>query len=214
MASMTLDELVVPDTAASAAALEVASAHFSPALLNHSVRVYVWAAARGTSENIRFDPELIYVASMFHDLGMMPEFDSHALSFEEAGGNLARVFAAGAGWPVERRERLSELISRHVLGDQVEVSTDPEGHLLARSAVVEIMGKHADDFPPDFRAEVLHRYPRLSFIEEFLACSHDQAQRKPDSSPGGWIRADLDTRMAANPLDDPSLQPPTGNDRR
>jgi hypothetical protein len=42
---MTLDDLVVPDTAASAAALEVASAYQSPALLNHSLHAYVWAAA-------------------------------------------------------------------------------------------------------------------------------------------------------------------------
>ncbi len=40
---MTLDEVVVPDTAASAAAFEVASAYESPALLNHSLRAYVWA---------------------------------------------------------------------------------------------------------------------------------------------------------------------------
>lgn len=210
MAFMTLDELVVPDTAASAAALEVVSAYFSPALLNHSVRVYVWAAAHGTSQNIRFDPELLYVASMFHDLGMVPMFDSHTISFEETGGHVARVFAAGAGWPTESRERLSELIFRHILGDRMDVSMDPEGHLLARSAGVEITGRHADDFPPGFRAEVLQRYPRLSFIEEFLACSHDQAERKPDSPPAAWIRTDLDARMAANPLDE-SPVPPPGN---
>jgi hypothetical protein len=210
MATMTLEDVVVPDTTASNGALEVASAYFSPALLNHSVRVYVWAAAHGTSQGIRFDPELLYVASMFHDLGMVPEFDSHTISFEEAGGHVARVFAAGAGWPVERRERLSELISRHVLGDRVEVSMDPEGHLLARSAELEIIGRHADDFPPGFRAEVLQRYPRLSFIEEFLACSHDEAERKPDTTPATWIRTDLDSRMAANPLDE-SLVPPPGN---
>ena len=201
MASMTLDELVKPDTAASAAALEMASAYFSPALLNHSVRVYVWAAAHGTAQGIRFDPELLYVASMFHDFGLVPEFDSHTISFEKAGGNVARVFAAGAGWSAERREHLSELIFRHIWGDRVEVSMDPQGFLLARSAEVEITGRHADDFPPGFWAEVLQRYPRLSFIEEFLACYHDQAERKPDGPPAASIRTDLDARMAGNPLD-------------
>src|SRR5262245_9528755 len=114
MTSMTLDDVVVPDTAASAAAWGVASACLSPALLNHSVRVYVWAAAHGASRGIRFDPELLYVAAMFHDIGLVPEFDSHTVSFEEAGGHVARVFAAGAGWPAERRERLSDVIVRHM----------------------------------------------------------------------------------------------------
>jgi hypothetical protein len=74
---------------------------------------------------------------MFHDIGLVPAFDSHTVSFEEAGGHVARVFAAGAGWPAERRERLSEVIIRH-MSPQVDVSADPEGHLLARSTAAEI----------------------------------------------------------------------------
>ncbi|MET9021926.1 HD domain-containing protein [Actinopolymorpha sp. NPDC004070] len=212
MTSTTLDDLVVsPESAVSAAALEMATAYFSSTMLNHSLRVYVWAAAHGTSQNIHFDPELLFVASLFHDIGLVPEFDSHAVSFEEAGGQVARVFAAGAGWPAERRERLPELISRHVLGDRVDLSMDPEGHLLARAAGVEITGRHADDFSPGFKAEVLQRYPRLSFIEEFLALSHEQAQRKPDSPPATWIRTNLDARMADNPLDETPLRLPAGD---
>src|ERR1700733_2068455 len=100
---MTLDDLVMPDTAASRAALDVASAYHSPALLNHSLRAYVWAAADGTARGIGFDPELLYVAALFHDLGLVPAFDSDAVPFEEAGGHVGRVFAAGAGWPAQRR---------------------------------------------------------------------------------------------------------------
>lgn len=103
MADVTFDGLAVPsNTETSDAALEMASAYFSPALLNHSVRVYLWASALGAARDIRFDPELLYVASMFHDFGLVPEFDSHTISFEKAGGHVAGVFAAGAGWPVDR----------------------------------------------------------------------------------------------------------------
>lgn len=204
MASTTFDGLVVSsDTAASAAAFGTASAYFTPAMLNHSIRVYVWAAAHGALHDVPFDPEFLYVASMFHDFGLVPEFDSHTVSFEMAGGNVARVFAAGAGWLAERRKHLTNLIFHHICGDQVEESADPQGFLLARSAGMEITGRHADDFLPDFRAEVLQRYPRLGFVEEFLACYHDQAERKPDGPPAASIRSDLDGRMAGNPLDDP-----------
>jgi cyanamide hydratase family protein with HD domain len=207
---MTIDDLVVPDTATSAAATEVASAYLSPALLNHSVRAYVWAAAYGTAQSIRFDPELLYVASMLHDIGLVPEFDSHTISFEDAGGHVARVFASGAGWPAERRVRLSEVIIRH-MWPEVDVSVDPEGHLLARSTSVDVIGSNMDDFTPDFMAEVLERYPRLGFAEEFVACFNAQAERKPDSSATFAVRSGLDGRVAANPLDDPSFQSPAGN---
>ncbi|MFC4033427.1 hypothetical protein ACFO3J_18355 [Streptomyces polygonati] len=42
MSRTTLNEVVVPDTAVSAAAREVASAYLSPGLFNHFVRAYLW----------------------------------------------------------------------------------------------------------------------------------------------------------------------------
>lgn len=203
MPRMTLDDLVVPGTAAAVAALEVASAYQSPALLNHSLRAYVWAAADGMARGIDFDPELLYVAAMFHDIGLVPAFDSHTVAFEEAGGQVARVFAAGAGWPAERRERLSEVIIRH-MWPQVDVSMDPEGHLLARSTAAEIVGRNLDDWADGFKAEVLERYPRLDLTKDFLACFQAQAERKPDSSAAAAVQSGLRARMTANPLDAPS----------
>jgi HD domain len=197
---MTLDDLVVPDSATSAAALDVATAYQSPALLNHSLRAYVWAAAFGSARGIPFDPELLYVAALFHDFGLVPAFDSHTVPFEEAGGHVAQVFAAGAGWPAERRKCLADVIARH-MWPQVEVSADPEGHLLARATATEITGKDTDDFPADFRAEVLGKYPRLDLTEQFLTCFRAQAARKPDSSAADAVRSGLATRMASNPMD-------------
>ncbi len=37
---------------------------------------------------------------MLHDVGLVEEFDSHRVLFEEAGGHVAWVFGARAGWPV------------------------------------------------------------------------------------------------------------------
>jgi hypothetical protein len=200
---MTLDDLVIPGSPAATASLEVASAYESPALLNHSLRAYVWAAADGVARGIDFDPELLYVAAMFHDIGLVPAFDSHTLAFEEAGGHVAGVFAAGAGWPAERRERLSEVIIRH-MWPQVELSMDPEGHLLARSTGADISGRNLDDWEDGFKAEVLRRYPRLDLSQKFLGCFRAQAERKPNSSAAAAIRSGLSTRMTANPLDAPA----------
>ena len=197
---IVLNDLTMPDTAASATALEVASAYQSPALLSHSRRVYLWAAAYGRQQGISYDAELLFVAAMFHDISLAPEFDSHTVSFEVAGGHVARVFAAGAGWPRDRRERLAEVIERHMWPD-VDVADDPEGHLLSRAAAVDIVGKNLDDFSPDFRAEVLRRYPRLGLSDEFLSCFQAQAERKTGSSAARAVQSGLSSRVAANPLD-------------
>ncbi|NEA30656.1 HD domain-containing protein [Streptomyces sp. SID13031] len=197
---MLLQDLLVPETAASSAALEVAAAYQSAALQSHSRRVYVWAAAYAEQQGIRYDAELLFVAAMFHDISLVPEFDSHTVSFEEAGGHVARVFAAGAGWPSERRERLGEVIVRHMWPD-VDAADDPEGHLISRAAGLDIAGRNLDDFTPAFRAEVLRQFPRLGLTDEFLACFQAQAERKTGSSAARAVQSGLSARMAANGLD-------------
>src|ERR1700754_4738591 len=119
-----MNELLIPDTTASAAALEVASAYLTPALLSHSRRVYAWAVADGAQQGLAYDAELLFVAAMFHDISLAPEFDSHTVHFETASGHVARMFTAGAGWPSERRERLAEVIVRH-MWPEVDPAGDP-----------------------------------------------------------------------------------------
>lgn len=190
----------IPDTPSCVGALEVARAYCSPALLNHSVRAYVWAAAYGSEHGIGFDPELMWVAAMFHDIGLVTEFDNRTVGFDHASGHVAWVYGAGAGWPVARRERLAEAVIAHML-DEVDVAADPEGFLLERSTSMDISGRYMDDFPTDFKAEVLKRWPRLGIAGEFLDCFREQAVHKPDSSPAASLRNGIADRILGNALD-------------
>jgi hypothetical protein len=197
---VNLDDVPHPENATARAALDVATAYCSPALLNHCRRSYVWAAAYGIAHDIDFDAELLYVSAMLHDIGLVPEFDSHTVPFEEAGGHVAWVFGAGAGWPVERRARAAEVIVRH-MWSEVDVDEDPEGHLLGTGTALEITGRAADKWPAAFRSEVVRRIPRLTLAEEFLRCFEDQARRKPASSAAASVERGLAGRMASNVLD-------------
>ena len=197
---MKLTDLEIPVTPACRAALDVATAYCSPALLNHSVRAYLWAAGYALEQGIAFDAELLYVSAMLHDLALVKEFDNHTLPFEEAGGHVAWVFGAAAGWPPERRCRAAEIIVRH-MWDVVDIATDPEGYLLELSTGMDISGRRTEDIPPDLRAEVLARYPRLGLAEEFIGYFEDQATRKPLCLAAQFVRSGLATRLAANPLE-------------
>ncbi|MFZ0218054.1 MAG: HD domain-containing protein, partial [Candidatus Dormiibacterota bacterium] len=177
---MNLDDIRVPDTTTCHLAREVTAAHCSPALHNHCERSFLWAAALGSAQGIAYDPELLYVAALLHDLGLVRVFDSAEVPFEEAGGQVAWVFGAGAGWPASRRQRLAEIIVRHMWGE-VPAELDPEGHLLAAATSLDISGRAAERWPASFRAAVVRRIPRLGLAEEFFACFQSQAQRKPAS---------------------------------
>ncbi|MDA0636609.1 HD domain-containing protein [Nonomuraea sp. MCN248] len=197
---MRYEDIVFPDTPVCHAALEVATKYQTPSLLNHSIRAYVFAAAHGQANGIAFDAELLYVSAMLHDLGLTPEFDSHAVPFEEAGGHVAWAFTAGAGWPEERRTRAAEVIVRH-MWDEVPVDRDPEGHLLELSTAMDISGRRTEDIPPDVRDEALRRHPRLDLAAEFAGCITEQGRRKPSSVAGSALRGGVLDRIAANPLD-------------
>jgi len=197
---MRLADVPVPVTAACQAALEVATAYCSPALLEHSQRSYLWSAARGLDLGLAVDHELLYVASMLHDVGLVRQFDNATLSFDEAGAHVAWVFAAGAGWPIERRTRAAEVIIKH-MWDEVDVLDDVEGHLLELGTGLDISGRNPQLWSPGLVAEVLALHPRLDLAPEFAACFADQARRKPESSAASAVRSGIADRIATNPLD-------------
>jgi HD superfamily phosphodiesterase len=197
---MRLDSLAIPASRACHAALEVATAYCSPALLNHSIRSYLWAAGYAQTQRIAFDAELLYVSALLHDLSLVKEFDNHSLPFEEAGGHVAWVFGAAAGWPVERRKRAAEIIVRH-MWDEVDVTRDPEGHLLELSTGMDISGRAIGEIPADLRADVLARYPRLGLAEEFIGYFDEQASRKPQCLAARFVSSGFASRVRANPLD-------------
>lgn len=196
---MRIADIPVPETAAAAAARDVVTQYSTPALVNHCVRSYLLAASLAGIEQLEVDVELLYVASLLHDIALEPAFDSHTLPFEDAGGHVAWVFAAGAGWSAERRDHAAQVIVAHMRG--TDPAVDAEGHLLDIATGLDISGRNAERWPAEFVAELVHTHPRLDLADRFIACFRDQAERKPDSSAADAMRSGLAERLTTNPLE-------------
>lgn len=194
-----MDE-TAPQTPAATAALAVATRFYSPALLNHCIRSYLWGATYAAAHGIAFDDELYYVSALLHDIGLTDPFDSHRVSFEEAGGDLAWVFGVAAGWPADRSARATEIIVLH-MRDDVSAAADPESHLLQVATAWDVVGRRPEEFPTAVRTDVLARYPRQGFGTEFIACFEDQAKRKPGGAAAASVANSGAERIRANPLD-------------
>jgi hypothetical protein len=195
-----ISSLLPAPSPSTTAALEIVVRYSSAALVNHCERSYFWSASLGRLKGIPYDAELLYVASMLHDLGLVPAFDDHLAPFEDAGGDVGWVFGAGAGWPAERRDRVKEIIVRH-MWHEVDPDLDAEGHLLREGTALDISGRNFDTWPADFRDEVLRRCPRLTLVTEFTAAFEDQARRKPGCTAAAAVASGVGARLAGNPLD-------------
>ena len=96
---MRIADIPVPDTLAARGARALAEQYQSSAITAHAVRSWLWAEAFALVDGIRgIDHELLYVSAVLHDIGTVPEFDNHAISYEHAGGHVGVALTAGAGW--------------------------------------------------------------------------------------------------------------------
>jgi HD domain len=189
-----------PDTAAALAANQVARRYCSSALYAHSVRSLLWGVAYAEREGLYFDSELFCVAAMLHDVGLTRPFDAHQMPFEEAGGQVAWVFAAAAGWSDDRRNRVAQVIEKH-MSPSVDPHEDAEGHLLEVATGIDISGRGLDLIPKALQAEVMTAWPRLDLATEFTECLRLQADRKPTSRAADLTRAGLADALRAHPLE-------------
>ncbi|MDF2992042.1 MAG: hypothetical protein K0S37_2556 [Microbacterium sp.] len=198
---MQIADIPVPDARAARGALALAEQYQSPAITAHALRSWLWAEAFARVDGIAdVDHELLYVAAVLHDIGTVTAFDNHTISYEHAGGHVGVALTAGAGWPLERRQRVLEVIVRHNW-PSVDPAMDAEGHLLETATALDISGSRPDDLPPEFVAEVLTAYPRGALAAEFGACVEDQALRKPDTAARRLVDGGVVAKLAANPLE-------------
>src|ERR1700760_4994341 len=87
-----IDGVVLPDSRIAIEATELVRDTASQLLFNHSLRVYCFGALAGQQRRLQFDAELLYVGSMFHDLGLTARHSSKSDRFEVDGANAARDF--------------------------------------------------------------------------------------------------------------------------
>jgi hypothetical protein len=185
-----------PDSTMARDAELTAEALLSPAVLNHSRRAFAWGAALGTLDDVPFDRELLYVASMFHDTGLpsgIPDID-----FTVRSAALARVFADRHGLSATRREVVTNAIALHHTPG-VAPEAGAEAHLLSAGAAVDVFGLRAGDLPDAVRREVVRRHPRLGFKQEFTRLWRAEARQVPRGRAAylrRYAMTDVTIRMA------------------
>jgi hypothetical protein len=167
-------DLAPPDSSIAREVAEAAQDLLTPVLLNHSRRAYAWGATIAALQQITFDRELLYVASMFHDTGL-PSPVPH-VDFTVRSAELAREFAESRGVPADGRELVANAIAMHHTPG-VSLSSGAEAFLLSAGAGVDVFGLRGDEVPDAIRKSVVREFPRLGFKREFSGLWRAEAKQ-------------------------------------
>src|SRR2546429_6310313 len=91
--------VAVPDTKLAADATELVRDVTTDLVYDHSRRVFFFGSVQGRKRGLSFDPELLYIGAMFHDLGLNKEHRGSGQRFEVDSANEARRFLHSRGVP-------------------------------------------------------------------------------------------------------------------
>jgi HD superfamily phosphodiesterase len=93
---ITIAGISIPDSSLAREATEFVHDVSSQLLFDHSRRVFLWASLQGEKLGLDYDPELLYVGAMFHDIGLVEGHRSKHERFEIDGANAARAPSSSA----------------------------------------------------------------------------------------------------------------------
>jgi HD domain len=156
----------------------------SELLFHHSTRVYLFGALTGRRKGLKFDPELLYVGAMFHDIGLTEGYRQSQNRFEVDGANAAREFLKGYGIPETSVDLVWDAIALHTTPGIPE-HKKPEVALVTAGVEMDVLGLAYDQFPDDHREAVVRAYPRGDdFKNDIIRAFHDGMKHRPESTFG------------------------------
>lgn len=186
----SINGLVVPDSSLGRAITEFIRDTESELLFNHSSRVYFFGALAGQQCELTFNPELLYAAAMFHDIGLMPSHSSENLRFEVDGANAARDFLKSHDVDPSDIEKVWTGIALHTTPGVPEFM-HPVIALTTAGVEMDVLGLTYDQYPETVREAVVAAFPRTPrFKEDIIQAFYDGIRHKPDTTFGN-VKADV-----------------------
>ncbi|MDE1993862.1 MAG: HD domain-containing protein [Rhizobiaceae bacterium] len=153
-------------------------------LFFHSSRVFFWAALKGSRMQLQFDAELLYVAAMFHDIGLTAAYHHSQRRFEVDGADAARNFLSAYAIPEADVERVWQAIALHTTPGIPE-HMHPEIFLVQAGAGMDVAGREYGGFSDDQRQAVVEAYPRgPDFKHGIIDAFYDGTRLRPQTTFG------------------------------
>jgi hypothetical protein len=186
----------IPDSKIAKEATELLLEHGTEFIYNHSLRVFLFSSLNGRRRGLPYDPELLYISSVFHDLGLTPHYSSPDKRFEVDGANAARDFLKSHGVPPSALQLVWDTIALHTTIGIAEYK-EPEVALMYSGVGLDVMGEGYEDLTAPNREEIISLFPRSDFKKRIIPTFFDGFRHKTDTTFGN-IKADVCAFMIPN----------------
>ncbi|WP_228001451.1 HD domain-containing protein [Nocardia australiensis] len=175
--------VLIPETDLVHDATEIVLQAADETLYNHSRRVYLWGSLKVAARGLDLDPELAYVGSLFHDLGLVSTYADKTRRFELDGAEAARSFLLRHGRSEQEVRDVWLAIALHTT-PEVPHHLAPEVAVVTLGVETDVLGLGLDEITDAQRAEVLAAHPRPDFKNKILRAFNRGMADRPDTTFG------------------------------
>ena len=181
--------LAVPDTKLATEATELVRDVTTDLVYDHSRRVFFFGSLQGRKRGLSFDPELLYIGAMFHDLGLNEQFRRSGRRFEVDSADEARRFLQAHGVPEDSIRRVWTAIALHTTPG-IPQFMEPEVALVTAGVEYDVLGIGYHDISDAERAEITALHPRPDFKRRILEAFTQGIAPRPETTFGN-VKADV-----------------------
>lgn len=185
----TIAGIQIPDSTMAQEATQLLRDVATPLVFHHSRRVFLFGSLRGQEQNLDYDPELLYIGAMFHDLGLTETYRRTDQRFEIDAADEARRFLLAHGIHSAGADSVWAAIALHTT-PEIPLHMAPEIALVTRGVELDVLGIGYNAITEEQRAAVVESHPRPDFKNQILGAFHQGLKDRPQTTFGN-VKADV-----------------------
>jgi hypothetical protein len=185
----TIAGVRVPDSRIACEATELILDTTTPLIYHHSRRVFLFGTLQSRVLGIEPDAELLYVAALFHDTGLVPPYRGKAQRFELDSADAAKSFLTASGFSTAEADVVWTAIALHTT-PEVPYKMAPVIAATTVGVETDVLGMRLDCLTQDEIDAVTSVHPRPNFKNEILQAFTEGFQERPETT-FGTMNADV-----------------------
>jgi len=185
----TIAGIAIPDSSLAHEATELVRDTTNELIFNHSRRVFLLGSLRAQALNIKPEPELLYVAALFHDLGLIAPYKNLSQRFELDGAGHAREFLTSHGISGADAEEVWTAIALHTT-PEVPYRMSPVIAATTAGVEADVLGINLDSLSEGQIRAITEAHPRPDFKKRIVEALSAGFSDRPDTT-FGTVNADV-----------------------